>query len=646
MKRIRIFTMLGLVVASIMIGFYYASIEHETYVVDGVIDVQKALTDETIIVLDGQWHFYWQALLTPSDFKEDRDKQAVSIRVPGTWGKQNDLDVHGYGTYRLILRNLDTAQRYGLIKKNIRMASKIYIDGELAMTDGMPATNWENEIMGNVPEVIYFKPKQSTAEIIIQVSNFKYYSGGIVESLQFGHLDTIVQMHRQSVIFEMAIFTALNVIGIVLSVLVISFKDFRKREPAGYLLPVAVVTFAIVNGTLSERLLMIFFGNLSTELLIRIEYIAISLLFISLFTVIHLLDAKLLSKNATLLLTGVYAILGVVMLFNTMTYPFIWTFISALTAIVLPIVLLSVVTRFLLDDHLNIDSGELVLVIVILFLSNVYNLDVLMFTLGYKKNMNLAMAAAAVYGLTWFVLIAVRVYKAHLTLQETEMTLQVTNDELEVHRNEILAAYEHLEIVVQERTQDLTKANAQLLIEIEQRQLNEAKIEKLAFYDQLTGIPNRRYFYDYIDKVIANALRYQSVFTLLFLDLDGFKWINDTFGHDNGDKMLQAVAERLQIMVRGGDFVARLGGDEFVMLINQTEDKVAVAHICDKILAGVAKPIEADGNSMTTGVSIGVASFPSDGKTRIMLVKRADQAMYQAKKNGKNQYAFATDDAE
>lgn len=168
----------------------------------------------------------------------------------------------------------------------------------------------------------------------------------------------------------------------------------------------------------------------------------------------------------------------------------------------------------------------------------------------------------------------------------------------------------------------------------------QERIQHMAHYDALTGLPNRALFYDRLKQAVAMARRNHGGLTLLFMDLDGFKGINDTLGHRAGDLLLKAVAERLHQCVRDSDTVARLGGDEFTAILNEVHEQHSAARIAEKIIAAIAQPFDLEGASAQIGVSIGIA-FCSTGETgEDELVHDADQAMYMAKSAGKNTYRF------
>ena len=168
----------------------------------------------------------------------------------------------------------------------------------------------------------------------------------------------------------------------------------------------------------------------------------------------------------------------------------------------------------------------------------------------------------------------------------------------------------------------------------------EDRVWQLAHSDFLTGLPNRPLFYDHLRQAIAHARRHDRKLALLFIDLDGFKLINDQFGHDTGDGVLQEVANRLRQSVRGEDTVARTGGDEFIVILNgitQTEDAAVVA---DKIIHALGEQFATCGNTCSVGGSIGISIFPDDSDEMETLVSHADDAMYKAKEKGKNNFQF------
>ncbi|HJW55465.1 MAG TPA: diguanylate cyclase [Burkholderiaceae bacterium] len=160
----------------------------------------------------------------------------------------------------------------------------------------------------------------------------------------------------------------------------------------------------------------------------------------------------------------------------------------------------------------------------------------------------------------------------------------------------------------------------------------------LAYHDILTDLPNRALFLGVQQKAISHAKRTQHMLATLFLDLDGFKPVNDTLGHHTGDQLLTAVADRLRASVRQTDTVARFGGDEFAVLITDLLDTEVASTLARKMLDAIARPFVLRGQKINVSASIGIAIYPSDGEDPETLLINADKAMYQAKCHGGNNY--------
>lgn len=170
----------------------------------------------------------------------------------------------------------------------------------------------------------------------------------------------------------------------------------------------------------------------------------------------------------------------------------------------------------------------------------------------------------------------------------------------------------------------------------------ERRLKHLAHHDPLTGLANRALLLEKLSTALDNAIRTQVTGALAFIDLDNFKYINDTFGHDLGDAVLKEIAERLKNCVRSDDTAARVGGDEFVMVINDQASVADIAELVERIRESVSLPVRVGGHTILPGVSIGVGVFPSDGTTTEQIMRAADAAMYHAKRLGKNNCQFYT----
>lgn len=167
-----------------------------------------------------------------------------------------------------------------------------------------------------------------------------------------------------------------------------------------------------------------------------------------------------------------------------------------------------------------------------------------------------------------------------------------------------------------------------------------AELSHQADHDALTGLPNRKRFYECLHQSLEKASRNQELVALLFLDLDGFKSINDTLGHNVGDLLLKTVARRLKKCLRGSDTISRLGGDEFTVILPAIPGPEEAAKVAEKICDGIIQPFILEEHTVSVTTSIGISLYPFDGQEPEILVKNADVAMYRAKERGKNQYHF------
>ncbi len=172
----------------------------------------------------------------------------------------------------------------------------------------------------------------------------------------------------------------------------------------------------------------------------------------------------------------------------------------------------------------------------------------------------------------------------------------------------------------------------------------QIQMENLAFYDPLTGLANRRLFKNRLEKAVKSVMRSGSSMALMFLDMDQFKRINDTLGHDAGDILLKEVAARLNATVRENDTVSRIGGDEFTILLTDVHQTADVLIVAEKLLHALAKPIRIKGQDIVTTVSIGITMTPEDSSNVNTLMKNADLAMYRAKELGRNNFQFFSED--
>lgn len=237
-----------------------------------------------------------------------------------------------------------------------------------------------------------------------------------------------------------------------------------------------------------------------------------------------------------------------------------------------------------------------------------------------------------------------------------------TPDRLKTYRAELLAANSVLHFETLHRRQDGSMVPVEItagrfsfqgrnvssgfILNITERKQMGEEIKKLAYIDPLTNLPNRRLLLDRLTQALSRARRSQLSLAIMFLDLDNFKQINDTLGHNVGDDLLREVADRLSACVRSGDTVSRPGGDEFIIVLSEISHSDDAALVADKIIKAVNEPVQVADNTLHVTTSIGIAVFPVSGSDNAQaLMMKADKSMYSAKKAGGNAYQFFTEQA-
>lgn len=230
---------------------------------------------------------------------------------------------------------------------------------------------------------------------------------------------------------------------------------------------------------------------------------------------------------------------------------------------------------------------------------------------------------------------------------ENDTLIDKLHDEIiqkELAQKKLLHNQELLEEKVAQRTKELSNINDTLVDEINERRRIESNLKHIAHHDALTNLPNRLLLDARLNHAIERAKRSELQVAIIFIDLDHFKTINDSLGHDVGDQLLISISNRLLHCVREDDTVARLGGDEFIIIIEQVQDIGNLDSLLKKIMKVTSQTVSINNHELSTSASIGVSIFPDDGKNAEQLMRNADAAMYHVKENGRHKYHFYTRD--
>lgn len=269
------------------------------------------------------------------------------------------------------------------------------------------------------------------------------------------------------------------------------------------------------------------------------------------------------------------------------------------------------------------------------------------FFIATRETLYLSLAAGIyfIFIITTGRLINKRYTQNFSLLIENDDLISKLHDEIiqkELAQVELVNNQQALEETVALRTKELSDTNEALVQEINERRRIEANLKHLAHHDTLTNLPNRLLLDARLNHAIERAKRSNLQVAIMFIDLDHFKTINDSLGHDVGDKLLISISRRLLNCVREDDTVARLGGDEFIIIIEQVHDIGDLDSLLKKIMKVTSETISIDNHDLATSASIGVSIYPDDGNTAEQLMRNADASMYHAKENGRHKYHFYT----
>lgn len=604
------------IITLISIGFVIVISAYYTYFFDsfhgtspvaknGVLDLTEwSFEEDGRISLDGEWNFKGYT------FTERAENLVQNIQVPDGWGHKLNPRTHspiGYGTYGLLVKLPNhVPENMSLSLLNIRTAHALYVNGQLVGKGGQIGTDRASTTGQILPYSVTFQPKQNQLHIILQISNFEYYqSSGIYRKIELGSTDNIFKHKKISVAIDSIASTIFLLTGLVsLSVFFLQIHD-RKLLYFGTL----CCGFALFMVTHSEKILFYLFPNMMLSPAYNIQMGSTAIVVTSVLLLIRNIYPLYINKllmNISIVLSFIYFFIIVFLHVSISSrIEHIWIYFS----LILFLYILYVLTVAVLKKV----QGSFYILISLIGMTGGL-LDEITHTM-FQKSINttsITYSSLFIFGLTLYIM-----------------------EEFKITHQRVKELNEELDMKVIERTKELEIANQKL------EEMNKDLI-KLSMYDSLTGIYNRFKIFDIASEVEERFKKARLPVCVAMLDIDYFKSINDTYGHSKGDLAIKTVANHILEGIRKSDHIGRIGGEEFLVLLEQTTLLKA-----EELLEGIRKRIEKGNVTLETGdtfqltISIGIAEMRGNESIEHS-IHRADQALYESKRKGRNQVNIST----
>lgn len=563
--------------------------------IDGFLDLEGFPLQKKEIHLQGQWKFVPGRFLKYEEINDFLNAQKVT--VPHSW-----KNPWGYGTYflRIFLGNHHKQEILALGTSDSGMAQRIFIDGKEMAVSGNPADTAEEHQPGERVFPFYFVPEKNTFTIYIHTSNFCHVKTGLTADYSIGPPDIINSDEERHRGMEFFIFGAIFIMGII------NLLFFLKHRNLAYAFYFSVLCFSFIVRALTygATQIVLLFPQMPTEVSTRLEFI--SLVFI--VSAFMFFIQELFRKSSWRLITLLLLIPSFIYLLMAVFAP-----IKMVSSFVLPyqiymiILIIYVMVILIRAIHRGRRSAVVILSGFIgLSAASVY--DILYFNHVFYYG-----PIAASWGIFFFLIF--------------QGLFLATKFAFSMHRYETLS-------------KEYQKANEYLIESKTEIQKQQERLNFMALYDSLTGLPNRISLNRELEKEIIRAERLGEKLAVIYLDIDAFKIINDSMGHNAGDAIIIQAAERLNRGLRRTDTIYRLNSDEFIIIAEEMKNKMQTTYLMEKIHDFFHKAFYINGAEIFLTASCGVAVFPDDGHKAEELIKNADIAMGKAKKNGKGLSAF------
>jgi diguanylate cyclase (GGDEF)-like protein len=580
--------------------------------IKGEIDLTPiALSEVSSVPLSGNWDFYWQKLLTPAQLN-DSELSPIQMNVPHAWIRSTidgqPMPPHGVATYHVNVQTDKKHAHLSLKIPSIGTAYKLYIDDNLVSEGGTVGFTQETSAPGYNPNIILFEPKSDHFSITVQVSNHDFYWGGIWTAIRVGLTQNIQQEQYQQ------IFRSTFLLAIFLTVALFNLIQFtlRTADPLPIIIALTCILLGMREVESSHILYISGLTQWSFVTNVRINFLSFFAATPLVVAYFHISFWQEYKKKWMVL---IYAISIIASLFVVVTPPAVFSQIMLLFQVFVVFAMPYVFWGLIKAVRHHRNSARLLTlgtVFLFAFVLNdiLYNLDVIHTT------------SMVSFGLVAFILC--QNYLTYTRFIEAGRQNKLLTNTLEDRNQELQDFSQSLEEKVDQRTGELAKANE--------------KLGELAHEDLLTGLPNRRGMMIFIEEAIVQYRQTNKPFCLLILDFDKFKELNDTLGHETGDRALSEGAELMRKALRVEDEVARWGGEEFLILLPSTV-LTGAKTLANKIKDSIKETLT-DNIGSKVSVTIGVAQF-TETDTLSSCFKRADKALYLGKNSGRDKVVLA-----
>ncbi|WP_303866424.1 diguanylate cyclase [Acetobacterium wieringae] len=601
---------------------------------NGRLDLTQYDLRNQIIALDGDWAFYWNQLLEPASV--DQGTLSAYVSFPSSWNKYqiNDEKIpgSGYATYRLKFTATDN-EILALKIPKVRTAYKLFINGELITTVGTIGTTRETMVPKYQPQVVAFNAVSGENEIVLEVSNFYRPSGGLLNSILLGGESQLLTIRYLGLAYELFLFGALMMMGIYH----LALFCFRRKDRAPLYFGLFCVLVAIRTLFIGEAFLFSFFQDLDFEIIYKVQtlsfYLGVPLILMFFRSILPLYFNQLIVRS-TQVIAGVYAL---VVLFTPTWIAAIVNPLYQTWTVSMIVYLFAMLIKIALHREKN--SGLIILGG--LFLIATCLMDIITLSpwisdswLSFLQTFFQGDANSSTGQLIFAILYSLLLAKTFTESLEYRIVMGEKLAEMNDHLDELVA----------QRTRELTASNDRIEQQNYELELINHELQRLSLRDPLTELWNRRKYDETIVMEWNRCLRQKRPISLLFIDVDYFKDYNDLYGHMAGDTALIKIGNTLRTALsRPTDMVVRYGGEEFIVLLAEADKEEALlnAHRLLKKVEALAIPHEGSVVKDCITVSIGIATLLPDHHSRHEdLVKLADEALYQAKSNGRNQVVY------